>query len=108
MTAVFNRCDVGRTVAAAAATQRQQASALWHWPLSWQDRREVLLVVFHRSPLSPFISSSFAVIALRHRVGVLNRRHFFGHRRLNLFVVIAVTVRCLLLLLLCRRVCLSL
>jgi hypothetical protein len=31
-------------------------SALQHWLLSWQDRREVLLVV-----------SSFAVIALRHR-----------------------------------------
>jgi hypothetical protein len=61
MTAVFNRCDVGRMVAAAAATQRQQASALQHW-LCLGDRREVLLVV-RRYRLASSSAFLFVVIS---------------------------------------------
>jgi hypothetical protein len=130
MTAVFNRCDVGRMVAAAAAIQRQCERVRRRCRYVAVRKSGVIVVVsfavsavfalrprrlfspsslFHLSSfpprirrLSSFISSSFAGIALRHRRRAYLSSFLIRRRCRNLFVV-AVTFRHVLLLL-CRHV----
>jgi hypothetical protein len=127
MTAVFNRCDVGRMVAAAAAIQRQcervrrrrryvavrksaeyvvvvsfAVSAAIALRLSSPVFAFVVLLLSSLPPrirrLSPFISSSFVA----YRIASSSACVLFVVAVVNLFVV-AVTFRHVLLLL-CRHV----